>query len=335
LRPPRTILCAPPVEEMTVKNLIMLTPLALTLLLAGCSTAPKDMIFVRGGSFEMGNPYDTADPDEKTMHEVRLDSFLIGRCEVTVGEFAAFVEETGYITTAEHGAGASVFVGTKVEERPDANWRNPYFSQDERHPVVCVSWHDAIEYCKWRSLKEGLTPCYSGTGDEITCDFAADGYRLPTEAEWEYAARSRGRPIKYAWGDGEPYIDGKPAGNTRDEAARREWNIANVWDGYDDGHATTAPAGSFAPNALGLCDISGSVYEWCWDWYSETYYEESPVDNPTGPAAPGTPGAGELRACRDCGFACSIYQEVVSSRGKGALDLAFSWGGFRLARSIR
>jgi sulfatase modifying factor 1 len=269
------------------------------------------------------------------MHEVRLDSFLIGRCEVTVGEFAAFVEETGYITTAEHGAGASVFVGTKVEERPDANWRNPYSSQDERHPVVCVSWHDAIEYCKWRSLKEGLTPCFSGTGKEVTCDFTADGYRLPTEAEWEYAARSRGRPIKYAWGDGEPYIDGKPAGNTRDEAARREWNIANVWDGYDDGHATTAPAGSFAPNALGLCDISGSVYEWCWDWYSETYYEESPVDNPTGPAAPGTPGAGELRACRDCGFACSIYQEVVSSRGKGALDLAFSWGGFRLARSIR
>ncbi len=303
--------------------------IAMALALCGCSEAPEEAVLVEGGVFQMGNIFEGGDADERPVHEVALDSYLIGKHEVTVGEFGEFVAATGYVTTAEQGDGARVFVGTKVEKRPDANWRNVYYEQDDRHPVVNVSWYDAIQYCTWRSRNEGLASCYSGTGDEIACDFEAEGYRLPTEAEWEYAARSRGKAVEFSWGDGDPYIDGRPAGNTRDEAAKREWDIENVWQGYDDGYAWTAPAGTFAANELGICDISGSVYEWCWDWYDENYYEKSPRRNPTGA------DTGTMRACRDAGFACAIRHECVASRGLAVPSLTFSWGGFRVARSVR
>lgn len=302
---------------------------ACTTAFVACSRVPEDMVFVDGGTFLMGDSFGGGDDDERPVHEVCLDPYMIGRYEVTVGEFGEFVDATGYVTTAECDSGAAVFVGKKVERRRDASWNNPYYEQDDRHPVVCVSWYDAVEYCNWRSRRDGLEPCYSGEGDSVTCDFSTNGYRLPTEAEWEYAARSRGRQVKYAWGDSMPFIEGRPAGNTRDEAAHREWDIKNYWIGYDDGYACTAPVGSFAPNALGVYDIGGNVYEWCWDWYDERFYETSHGENPTGATA------GEMRACRDAGFACAIRHECVASRGQGRPTLTFSWGGFRIARSCR
>ena len=303
------------------------------LLFLGCSEQAgtgNDIVLIQGGSFRMGNPYDSADPDETFIHEVRLDSFYIGAHEVTVGEFKEFIESAGYVTTAERIGNAAVFIGTKVEKPGDGSWKKPYFTQHDGHPVVCVSWWDTIEYCNWRSDREGLSRCYSVSTDSIvTWNRQADGYRLPTEAEWEYAARGGGRDVKYAWGDGPPLVGGRPAGNTRDEAAHRLWGVENYWEGYDDGYAFTAPADTFAPNEIGLHGISGNVYEWCWDWYAEDYYERSPVDNPTGPET------GEMHSCRDAGFGCAIYQEVVTSRGKGYPYLAFSWGGFRIARSVQ
>lgn len=295
----------------------------------GCFLDPADMILVQGGAFQMGNAYEGGEENERPVHEVALSSFYIGKHEVTVGEFREFVDDTGYETTAERDGGALVYVGRKAEKRGDANWINPYYEQSDMHPVVCMSWYDAVEYCNWRSLSEGLRPCYSGEGDSMICDFDASGYRLPTEAEWEYAARSRGKRKKFAWGDGEPYVNGLPAGNTRDMAACGEWKLTDYWEGYDDGYAYTSPAGSFAPNELGVCDISGNVYEWCWDWYGDEYYAESPAENPTGPLS------GEMRACRDAGFVCPIEEESVASRGLGEPSLTFSWGGFRLARSVR
>ncbi|MHC4698344.1 MAG: formylglycine-generating enzyme family protein [Planctomycetota bacterium] len=299
------------------------------MVLCGCHPMAKNMVFVQGGSFQMGNIFDGGDPDERPVHEVELSSFWIGKHEVTIGEFGEFVTAAGYMTTAEERGGCTVFVGPKAEKRPDADWRNVYFEQNKHHPVTCVSWYDAVEYCNWRSRNEGFEPCYKGQGDDITCDFGANGYRLPTEAEWEYAARSGGKPYKYAWGNGDPYIDGKPAGNTKDEAAKREFGVQKIWHGYDDGYAYTAPVGRFAPNELGIYDISGNVYEWCWDWYDEKYYENCPVQGPTGPTG------GTIRACRDVGFSCSIIHECVASRGKGKPTLTFSWGGFRTARSVR
>ncbi len=301
------------------------------LVIAGCSVADSDsgdLVYIAGGSFMMGNPYDTADPDETLIHEVKLDSYFIGKHEVSVGQFGKFVAATGYITTAERTGDATVFVGKKVEKPGDGSWRNPYFEQHCGHPVVCVSWWDAVAYCNWRSDNEGLSRCYQVSSDSsVTWDRQADGYRLATEAEWEYAGRSEGRDIKFTWGDGQPLIDGRPAANTRDESAHAQWGIENYWEGYDDGYAFTAPVDTMAANAAGMYGVSGNVYEWCWDWYSETYYTESPIDNPTGPVS------GEMRACRDAGFSCPIYQEVVTSRGKGYPYLAFSWGGFRIARS--
>ncbi|MBN2185389.1 MAG: SUMF1/EgtB/PvdO family nonheme iron enzyme [Candidatus Krumholzibacteriota bacterium] len=298
---------------------------------AGCSkpaAVSGDLVFIEGGSFVMGNRYDTADPDESFLHKVRLGSYYFGRHEVTVGQFREFAEKTGYVTTAERLGNASVFIGKKVAKPGDGSWKNPYFRQHDRHPVVCVSWWDAIAYCNWRSAEEGLDPCYEvGADSTVIWNREADGYRLATEAEWEYAGRSRGMDMKYVWGDSIPMTDGKPAGNTRDEAAHRQWGISNYWEGYDDGYAWTAPVDTFAPNICGIYGISGNVYEWCWDWYSD-WYERSPSDDPAGPPS------GEMRACRDAGFGCSIYQEVVSSRGKGFPYLAFSWGGFRVARSI-
>lgn len=293
------------------------------------SLAPQaDMVRVEGGSFVMGNPGEGGDADERPAHRVSVASFYIGRHETTVGEFKEFVQATGYKTTSELGMDtAMVYIGRKAEKRSDASWSNPYYEQNDRHPVVCVSWLDAVAYCNWRSEKDGLQPCYSGSGPSITCNFRANGYRLPTEAEWEYAARSGGKQVAYAWGDGAPYRDGKAAGNTRDEAAHRNWKMKDYWESYDDGYAYSAPACSFAPNELGICDVSGNVYEWCWDWYSEDYYAHSPADNPTGPAT------GTLRSCRDAGFVCPIEAERVVSRGLGKPTLAFSWGGFRIARS--
>lgn len=308
---------------------IIILFIACTMAFIACSRVPDDMVFVEGGTFLMGDGFGGGDDDERPVHEVRLDPYMIGRCEVTVGEFGEFIDATGYVTTAERDSGAAVFVGKKVEQRGDASWKNPYYEQDDLHPVVCVSWYDAVQFCNWRSRREGLEPCYGGERDSVTCDFGANGYRLPTEAEWEYAARSRGKKIKYAWGDSMPFIEGRPAGNTRDEAAHREWDITDYWIGYDDGYARTAPVGSFAPNELGIYDIGGNVYEWCWDWYDERFYETSPIENPTG--AP----TGEMRACRDAGFACAIRHECVASRGLGKPTLAFSWGGFRIARSHR
>jgi len=303
--------------------------MALMVLLGANASAPHtDMVRVKGGSFMMGNSGEGGDADERPAHRVTLASFTIGRHEVTVGEFREFVAAANYRTTAELGLDTTtVFIGRKAEKRRDASWKNPYFAQDDRHPVVCVSWLDAVAYCNWRSAYEGLDSCYRGTGDSITCNFEANGYRLPTEAEWEYAARSGGRNATYSWGEGAPYRDGKPAGNTRDEAAHREWQLNNYWEKYDDGYAYTSPACSFSPNELGICDMSGNVYEWCWDWYGEDYYAQSIVDNPTGPAV------GKLHSCRDAGFACPIKAERVANRGRGAPTLAFSWGGFRVARS--
>ncbi|RPJ59079.1 MAG: hypothetical protein EHM12_07240, partial [Dehalococcoidia bacterium] len=300
-------------KERLMKTFVILFSIGLLLTSpaiksGGASAAGNNdgLVYVKGGTFEMGNPYERADEDEKLIHTIRLSDYWFGSCEVTAGEFREFVEASGYVTTAERIGNAMIMIGKKVEKPGDGSWNKPYFRQHDGHPAVCVSWWDAVAYCNWRSAKEGLVKCYSISADSlVTWNRAANGYRLTTEAEWEFAGRNRGQNIKYAWGDSLPLIDGKPAANTRDEAAFREWELNNYWEGCDDGYAYTAPVDTFAANALGIYGISGNVYEWCWDWYSETYYGESPVDDPAGPPS------GTMHACRDAGFSCPIYQEVV------------------------
>ncbi len=222
------------------------------------SNVTEGFVFIKGGCFEMGDVFGDGDPDEMPVHEVCVDDFYAGKYEVTVGEFKKFVEETGYLTEAEKADGCANWEGNRWAYRKELNWRNPNFQQTDNHPVVCVSWNDAIEYTKWKSKKE------------------KKGYRLLTEAEWEYAAKS-GKRYKYSWGTAEP------SGNIADISSKKKFPDWNIWEGYDDGHVYTSPAGNYKPNEFGLYDMTGNVWEWVSDYYDKTYYSKSPKQNPRGP----------------------------------------------------
>jgi formylglycine-generating enzyme required for sulfatase activity len=188
-----------------------------------------EMMVIPGGSFEMGSK--GASPDETPVHKVSISPFWMDRCEVVQEEF-------------------------KKYQLPD-----PSHFKGAKQPLDQINWTDAALYCNERSRAEGLKPCY----DERTwaCDFAADGYRLPTEAEWEYACRA-GSSTQYSFGSG--------PGSLKDYA----------WYG-ENSSATTRPVGQKKPNAWGLYDMHGNVAEWCNDHYAENYYQQSPEKDPRGP----------------------------------------------------
>ncbi len=220
----------------------------------------KDMVLVKGDCFRMGDIFRDIPSSEKPVHEVCVDNFYIGKYEVTVGEFKEFVNESGYRTEAERQDGCHSWIGDGKEEKiKDHNWSNTGFPQTDRDPVVCVSWNDVHNYIQWLNKIDG------------------SNYRLLTEAEWEYAARSGGKEYQYSWGNG------VPSGNVADESAKEELSGLSIWKGYRDGYAYTAPVGSFSPNDLGIYDMSGNVYEWVLDWQEDNYYGHSPKFNPRGP----------------------------------------------------
>jgi formylglycine-generating enzyme required for sulfatase activity len=214
--------------------------------------------------------------DEAPAHKVRITRpFYMGATEVTVGQFRQFVKQSGYVPESladgTGGYGYNPKYDASKSKRGDAfegrdvrySWQNPGFAQTDAHPVVNVTWNDAQELAKWLSKKEGRT------------------YRLPTEAQWEYAARA-GTTTRYHCGD-EPQCLLKVA-NTFDEASKPQWPqfAANALPG-NDGFAFTAPVASFAPNAFGLYDMHGNAWEWTQDLYDEDYYAKSPVNDPKGP----------------------------------------------------
>ena len=220
----------------------------------------ENMVLVKGGCFQMGDIFRDVPSSEKPVHRVCVDDFYIGKYEVTVGEFRSFVNETGYRTEAEQQDGCHSWVGDGTEKKiKEHSWADTGFPQTDRDPVVCVSWNDASAYIEWLNKREGRN------------------FRLLTEAEWEYAARSGGKKYQYSWGNGEP------SGNIADESALKELSALSVWKGYRDGYAYTAPAGSFKANELGIYDMSGNVYEWVADWQEDNYYDNSPAYNPRGP----------------------------------------------------
>ncbi|MBS0209788.1 MAG: formylglycine-generating enzyme family protein [Planctomycetes bacterium] len=215
--------------------------------------------------------------DEYPAHGVTISRpFWLGAFQVTIAQFARFVAATGYRTQAEHdgtgGWGYNPGLGDFEGRRFEFTWRNPGFRQETNHPVVNVTWHDAAAFCLWLSSVE------------------EQHYRLPTEAEWEYACRA-GSGTRYHCGDDPESL--VSAANLFDASSGR---VLPAWQRYalraNDGHPFTAPVGSFAANDFGVHDMHGNVWEWCGDWYAADYYAGSPASDPAGPPR------GELRVRR-------------------------------------
>jgi len=260
----------------------------------------SEFVLVKGGCYEMGDVFGDGEKDQKPVHKVCIADFYLSKHDVTVGDFRKFVKDTGYATDAERSQGCAVWNGSRWQYDGNKNWRNPGFAQDDQHPVVCVSWNDAKAFAEWISRKTKVRYC------------------LPTEAEWEYAARSRGRNYRYSWGNG------KPSGNIGDESLKRSVSGLEIWAGYDDGFVYTSPVGSFKPNELGLYDMTGNVWQWTADWYGETYYKESPKDNPTGTSQ------GPLRVLRGGSWSNKPGAVRVMFRNKRFQADRSAYFGFRL-----
>jgi formylglycine-generating enzyme required for sulfatase activity len=240
------------------------------------------LALVPAGVFLMGAQESDADAEahERPRHKVRITRpFYLGTHEVTVGRFRKFVEQTGFRTAAEtDGKGSSGYSadlrGFEYGKR-GYTWKNVGWEQGDHHPVLNVTWDDAVAFCRWLSKKESKT------------------YRLPTEAEWEYACRA-GTATRFYSGDA--LEDTKGAANALDQSLIAKWAAAardlrvgkphkyNVPVPWDDGHPFTAPVGKFKPNAWGLYDMHGNAAEWCADWYGKDYYRDSPAADPAGPA---------------------------------------------------
>ncbi|GAA3152217.1 formylglycine-generating enzyme family protein [Nonomuraea roseoviolacea] len=273
-----------------------------------------EQVRLPGGAFMMGDATGDGNPGdgETPVHRVTVSPFSIDATAVTTADFAAFAEATGYRTEAEEYGFSAVF-HLALRARPGdvmgpvpgtpwwvgvrgADWRHPggaLSSAEPDHPVVHVSWNDAVAYCSWA------------------------GRRLPTEAEWEYASRGGLDGARYPWGDDLP---------------EDEWRV-NIWQGVfptentmADGHLTTAPVRAYAPNAYGLWQTVGNVWEWCADWYAPDYYAYAPPADPSGPLR------GTARVLRGGSFLChdsycNRYRN--SARSANTPDSSMANAGFR------
>jgi len=284
---------------------------------------PTGQVPVPAGSFAMGDAFGEGYPadGELPVHSVTLGAFHIDVTAVTNAAFAAFVADTGYVTEAEQLGLSAVFHLLARAERSDilgaatgtpwwlvvrgADWRHPYGPASvapPNHPVVQVTWHDALAYAAWA------------------------GKRLPTEAEWEYAARGGLAGARYPWGD--------------ELRPRSRWRC-NIWQGTfpthntaEDGFLGTAPVKQYAPNGYGLFNVAGNVWEWCADWSAADTYARragTPVVDPSGPAEPDASGRRVMRGgsflCHDS--YCNRYR--VAARSGNTPDSAACNIGFRCA----
>ena len=317
------------------------------------------MVKINGGEFSMGGNAQSAvsnlpgtqpRPDEYPIHKVKVKGFWMDETEVTNRQFSAFVDATGYVTTAEKAilledimaqlpagspepdpellvAGSLVFVYPDKNAQnlqvnnwwnfeEEASWRMPQGKNSsikgkEDHPAIHISWYDAAAYAKWA------------------------GKRLPTEAEWEYAARGGKEDLVYPWGDKLDNSD-----NTKANFWQGEFPITNT---QLDGFEKTAPVRSFAPNGYGLYDMAGNIWEWCSDWFHQDYYQclvdNNQTDDPQGPEGsfdPYQPSV-PVKVVRGGSFLCndsycSGYR--AGSRMKSSPDTGLEHTGFRCVRDL-
>jgi len=276
------------------------------------------MLRLGPGTFRMGSEAACAirGDGEGPVREVFVDAFWIDPTAVSNADFRAFIDATGYRTDAERIGWSFVFAGLLPDDFPPtrgvahapwwrqvagASWDHPHGPQSEldgldAHPVVHVSWQDAVAYAEWK------------------------GARLPSEAEWEYAARGGLDQKLYPWGD-----ELTPGGEHR----------CNIWQGTfpsdnrnEDGFYATAPVRHYAPNAYGLYHAVGNVWEWCADWFSSTFHSVGPQHNPAGPTS------GSHRVIKGGSFLCHAsycHRYRVSARSANTVDSSIGHTGFRCA----
>jgi formylglycine-generating enzyme len=274
-------------KNRPVPSIKPIEPPRLTPQLAIPKDLHDDMVFVEGGSFTMGDTAGGGHSDEKPTHQVTLSSFYMGKYEVTQKQWQ------------------------------EVMGNNPSHFKSDNRPVEMISWYDCVEFCNKLSQKKDLTPCYNGSGENITCNWNANGYRLPTEAEWEYAAKG-----------GKQGRDNKYSGSS---------DLKSIAWYYDNSHRKPHPVGKKLANEKGLFDMSGNVDEWCWDLYDT--YSSDIQNNPHGTVYRLTLATNLKRGfpyfrtkrvlrggswCSDATVCTVSYRYVSNSAG--------STGGFRLCR---
>jgi sulfatase modifying factor 1 len=256
---------------------------------AQASPVLPEMVLVEPGQFQMGSREGAE--NEQPVHTVKISrTYFLGIYPVTRKEYAAYCADIKKCSVKEDLEG----------------WEN--------YPVSGIDWYGAVAYCNWLSEQSGLSPCYSGKGKLTKCDFHADGYRLPTEAEWEFAARGGVKSRGYAFaGSDDPDAVGWHAGNSG---------------------GASHPAGEKKPNELGIYDMSGNRWEWCWDWYDPDYYAVSPDADPLGPETVVSSVDGYfLQKSRRSSSALEEASTLrVSFRSADGINYAGD-NGFRLSRS--
>jgi formylglycine-generating enzyme required for sulfatase activity len=291
-----------------------------TIRVARAATAPRGTVLLAGGTFLMGTDSAEGYPadGEGPVREVTLSAFWMDTLAVTNAQFGAFISATGYRTDAERFGWSFVFAGLLPgdfgptrgaaaapwwREVEGATWDHPEgphsdVSARQDHPAVHVSWDDAAAYCAWA------------------------GKRLPTEAEWEYAARGGLVQRRYPWGD-----ELTPAGEHRCNTWQGDFPASND---CDDGFYGTAPAGAFPPNGYGLYNMVGNTWEWCADWF-EVRHERTTLHDPRGPEA------GTHRVIRGGSYLCHesyCYRYRVAARSASTPDSSTGNTGFRCVASV-
>jgi formylglycine-generating enzyme len=269
----------------------------------------SEMVLIQGGTFQMGS--NDGDSDEKPVHSTTISSFYMSKYEITIAQFKSFVDEEMYKTDAEKEDGCYIWFNSTWYKKADINWRydiegNLYALTQFNHPVVHVSWNDAVAYCAWLNRKTGKN------------------YRLPTEAEWEYAAGNGNKHTQYSWGNSDPTLS--KVGNLADETAKKKFTDWTILEGYTDNYVFTAPVGSFPPNDFGLYDMSGNVGEWCNDWEGK-YSNDKATQNPSGPLS------GSYRIFRGGTWLHNLSSCRVTDRASYEPTFRRHFLGFRLASS--